>query len=332
MRELPKLLAEECVSHLDVVVCTHNDYDHSNGLIGLLERSTISVAELWLPGRFKEALEESAALTPHRVYESLDGEVPMRPDSVPPVVGDAGFEESPLEHITEELAHGHKPIWTLIEPTYRALLRNRDDARRARRVCRHWKALANIRRIADAALRRRVPVRWLEYSVAGPHHRTGDLRALNARRPRRPPLANLGAVLALTLVNREALVLSLDLGPRQGVMFCSDSGLTPFLSSAPPGTGLFTAPHHGSNDRENVAAYPLFDSVPDAVAVRSDKPQEVERSRPCVPYVERQRRFCTRCRGRPTTQVVRLILGEDGWGPDTGVSACRCLAQKRTGT
>jgi beta-lactamase superfamily II metal-dependent hydrolase len=37
-------------SHLDVVICTHNDADHADGIIGLLENWPGIIKEVWLPG------------------------------------------------------------------------------------------------------------------------------------------------------------------------------------------------------------------------------------------------------------------------------------------
>lgn len=49
-------LAKYGVSHLDIVVCTHADYDHAGGLVDLLDRSAITVGEFWLPGAWAESL------------------------------------------------------------------------------------------------------------------------------------------------------------------------------------------------------------------------------------------------------------------------------------
>jgi hypothetical protein len=49
-------LAKYGVRHLDIVVCTHADYDHAGGLVDLLDRSAIKVREFWLPGAWAESL------------------------------------------------------------------------------------------------------------------------------------------------------------------------------------------------------------------------------------------------------------------------------------
>lgn len=62
---LPKLLEKVGVKpgelgeapQLDVVVCTHNDFDHANGLIGYFEHS-LRAREVWLPGKLRSVLLE----------------------------------------------------------------------------------------------------------------------------------------------------------------------------------------------------------------------------------------------------------------------------------
>lgn len=54
--KLMGLLAAEAVEHIDIVVCTHNDQDHAEGLAGLLENDVFSIGEVWLPGRWSERI------------------------------------------------------------------------------------------------------------------------------------------------------------------------------------------------------------------------------------------------------------------------------------
>lgn len=43
---------------LDIVVCTHNDSDHANGIIGLLENWEKPIHEVWLPGSWTYRLKD----------------------------------------------------------------------------------------------------------------------------------------------------------------------------------------------------------------------------------------------------------------------------------
>ena len=45
--------------HLSVVICTHNDKDHAEGVRGLLtSKDEFEVSEVWLPGRWTDRLIE----------------------------------------------------------------------------------------------------------------------------------------------------------------------------------------------------------------------------------------------------------------------------------
>ena len=52
------IAAHSKTQRLSIVVCTHADADHAEGLIGLLEGNTIQVEEVWLPGRWTERLAD----------------------------------------------------------------------------------------------------------------------------------------------------------------------------------------------------------------------------------------------------------------------------------
>jgi hypothetical protein len=46
------------LNHIDIVVCTHADQDHAEGLPGLLQDRSFSFGQVWLPGRWVDVLPE----------------------------------------------------------------------------------------------------------------------------------------------------------------------------------------------------------------------------------------------------------------------------------
>jgi beta-lactamase superfamily II metal-dependent hydrolase len=48
---IPKLLNNQ-IKAINVVICTHYDDDHLNGIIGIIKCSKIHISELWLPDIF----------------------------------------------------------------------------------------------------------------------------------------------------------------------------------------------------------------------------------------------------------------------------------------
>jgi hypothetical protein len=55
---LTDMLLSRGLTAIDVVVCTHNDSDHANGIAGLMD-SAVSVGEVWLPARWQGILRET---------------------------------------------------------------------------------------------------------------------------------------------------------------------------------------------------------------------------------------------------------------------------------
>lgn len=50
---LESLLKNKRINHLNLAVCSHNDFDHIDGFLGILDtNSKITVDEIWLPGLF----------------------------------------------------------------------------------------------------------------------------------------------------------------------------------------------------------------------------------------------------------------------------------------
>ncbi|WP_081963162.1 MBL fold metallo-hydrolase [Pseudomonas sp. ML96] len=198
---LAKALAEHNVDHLDIVVCTHADYDHAGGLVDLLDRTGISVGEFWLPGAWAESLTELLT-TPAEVVGDLVNS--MEKLVLPPV-----FEGAPTEF--EELMHSYvsdtrreyrakngeierdkpspsAPDREELEPRVIELpfgVKSAGQAAKAfqsgRSRVRHWGAkrktrevvatfwlglidtAERIRRIAVQAAHHRVPVRWFDF-------------------------------------------------------------------------------------------------------------------------------------------------------------------------
>ena len=48
----------EEVDIIDVVICTHNDANHTNGIIGLLETWEVPIKEIWLPNSWSYKLKQ----------------------------------------------------------------------------------------------------------------------------------------------------------------------------------------------------------------------------------------------------------------------------------
>jgi hypothetical protein len=321
---------------VDVLVCTHNDADHANGILGFLE-SGLGCGEVWLPGRWLDALP--GVLRPFaEVFVNLAEEVAQE-ELVGHLEHSPPAATTPLEQLAERLEDwpqdraadtplgedgwsaehraaleeaepweadgwpwlGDPELW--VHPPHGFLLYLREPAR-IRLLWSAIEAARRIREIALAAFHRGIRVVWFEYDVGQPGGGCTELRPLNARAIARvrPVVGKQVALLALTVANKESLVFW---SPRSadvpGVLFTADSDLNnvQLPSSSDIAEAIATAPHHGSEANAN--AYSAVASAAGAAAssltwVRSDGRSS---SRPGATYMAVSgRRLCTICRLR----------------------------------
>lgn len=346
------------LEEVDILVCTHNDSDHANGVLGFL-RDGLTAHEVWLPGSWTARLDD-LLLRPTAFAQELATNV------IEAEVGEA--EDVPLERRGDRLAEGRRadqrvedsvsvdslrdaleaasryeapydifwslvPAWPFLEWRYYPDLWHKHELLRAdqskvKLLIEAVDAASRIREISLHAYNRGCAIRWFEYDA----HRVsggleGILRPVNSRELLKIPRPRVSALdfLALTVSNLESLVfVSPGTPTRPAVLFTADSDLS-FGGSMPWTEGMIiTAPHHGSES--NARAYRHFNSQTggnnEMIWVRSDC---LSRSRPGPSYLGvRGRRFCTICKGdsRPK-QNVRLVRPGSSWRP-LRTRSCSC--------
>jgi hypothetical protein len=330
---------------VDILVATHNDADHANGILGFLDRG-LCCRELWLPARWARVLPN--ALRPweevvyllvdqvHRVRynfksgaslleqyaDSVGAEPQETEDAEPLELDSSGWALAWMEEL-EDAAEGYdllgihwweygillKGLFPPYNPKLQLLLEAIVAAKR-------------IREIALKAYHRGIPVRWFEFDTSKPGGGCGWLEPINGRLIHRvipAPQAQFLEAVALTVFNKESLVLSgspTSLGA--SVLFTADSDLTCLRFSVTAGD-IVTAPHHGS--AANKSVYSLINAP--VIWVRSDGRAA---KRPCPEYLQaRGRRYCTLCRGTPNLkQAVTFWRRSGRWVRGKGVRICAC--------
>lgn len=232
-RAFPRILKYHAnPPHLDVVVCTHNDADHANGIIGLLEDQAVPIREVWLPGTWTWRFRDLVA-NPHEFTKELANDIDKAHQEVQTLEyyyeqhdfhpnGEASehdhFPEQrsdAAEWFLEALSQAESGFWEAADwlswrhplwwdkwfpfryPKVKLWLECLDAARR-------------IKKIAEAALNAGTRIRLFEFvrnptMVNGGHK--GQLEAVNSREIR-PCKKSVSALfyLALTQANRESLV------------------------------------------------------------------------------------------------------------------------------
>lgn len=336
----------------NVVICTHNDADHANGILGFLEAG-LRCEEVWLPGRWLGALpnilrpfvEMFRELVDNIAETDLSSNIEtVQPSPSPieayaehvhdrltdapateegPTIAEDGWPESYVQLLEQAEPWEMPPYW--LRPWdpedwsfwpychYRRL--------GPAGVQLLWSAIdaaCRIRAIATVAFHRGIPVRWFEFDTARQSRGITALKPLNAREIARVRLyvGRLLDWLALTVSNKESLVFwSPATTHHPGVLFTADSDLVDVVLPSQLNGAIATAPHHGSE--ANAKAYKAVEKAckgsPSFTWVRSDGRY---RSRPGSTYLGlASRRLCTICRragGRLTTKQTVRLYSRGG--------------------
>ena len=338
-------VATSC-SELDVLVCTHNDADHANGVLGILE-SGIPCREVWLPGRWTERLEhllKNPRDFSHELYrdwrESRDkyAEVGTLDE-----LGDRLSLEDRREISETRERNSDQDDDAFLKSLENAMENDGPflfdeyifefgpypwipyGPRGGKLLVDAVEAASRIRAIALAAFHAGATIKWFEFGGTSASPAQSLLSPLNCReilRTRRVPPGAL-EFLALSKANRESLVFAVrSTDELPGVVFSADSDFG-FSFNLPDGDYLVTAPHHGSESNAN--AYTQLGSVLErGKLVRSDGRS---RSRPGSSFLSlpRDRRFCTLCRVPDSPKQTLEFHGtSSGWAPAANVRACEC--------
>ena len=341
---------------VDVLVATHNDADHANGVLGFL-KAGLTCNEVWLPGRWAQLLphvlrpwEEIVAVLVQQV-ERIEQErigVPrfevslleQHAESVSREAESLRSEEDMLELDESGWPRGVVPLledaseedkwWALTWPArwywdFSPPFRLRYWQPHGRLFLEAIVAAKRIREIALEAYHRGIPVRWFEWNTQSPGGGHGWLVPLNSRqiaRVRPVPEEMFLAMLSLTVFNRESLVFWV---PEQysggGVLFTADSDLNG-VNFQPSDGAIVTAPHHGSG--ENKRVYSTINSR--VIWVRSDGKF---RKRPCPEYLRvLGKRFCTLCH-HPASRKQAVVFWQRGrtWIRGRNVNPCMCVCK-----
>ncbi|MBO1582764.1 MBL fold metallo-hydrolase [Bacillus sp. XF8] len=329
--------------HVDILVCTHNDADHAQGILGFL-RSSLTCKEVWLPGSWTTRLTD-LLLHPesfvYKLYENIASlETTDTVSDIPQIQNDDTTQGTEADYT---LNNSFKCIYDAIEQAtlkydpmlwtdffdglihfMRPLSKNKmkmflDAITSAKR----------IRNIAIAAYYKGVKIRWFEfnenYCNGG---NPGILEPINSREilsipPYRPSVLE---YIKLTKANKESLVfISPCTNNIPAVLFSADSDFSFNQTIHWSDRMLITAPHHGSESNKNV--YKKYHTEAgefvDIKWVRSDGKYK---KRPGNSYLSLDNNcYCTLCRNGKNIKVPIMFLEQLGkWEPKNSTT-CNCI-------
>jgi hypothetical protein len=326
------------VTRLKAAICSHNDADHANGIIGVL-RSAIHVDEVWIPGRWAQFLGSASSIqsVERPWWQALTDEIlerfcaaaglheiiqGYRENEAGDQVELDGKSVGGIQSIADALQMlaprlpGHLTL---------AVATAGLTVPQVGTVSAALQAGLRIIDIAQLAINRNCRLRLFEFKDAliNEDVQGTNFVSVNSKEVKRlRVVGNVVDLLCLTIVNRESLVFHHINQNDDPILFCADSDLS-FLHGAHfpvPQFTLATAPHHGSNDNRRLYARV---SGKDFTWVRSDA--SATGPRPCPAYLRQTTRYCTICRrSNRLKQQVDLVWRAGQWIAAPNIHACSC--------
>ena len=337
-QQIVRLLKQEGIKHIDLLVCTHYDADHINGIIGILKSDKFTFNELWLPeilgsisytlskkiielfkylrnnkiifDRFKDepifTLQKE-----HKTYENETFNYNSRKNDFI-----ENFEDIDIQ-VLDYFLNVDTVFWNF------ELLWNNYNIYKMMITLRSSVSLIKNALYSDAY------IRWFKYNgYTHQFYNRFNLYSENAIQtditiydPKKFFLTLYH--LALSDINKYSLVFMYDKNDLPNVLFSADSDLHFYSQPVKlKDNSIVTAPHHGSSN--NDMAYNKI-SGNNLIFVRSDRKQL---KRPGIGYLKQNRRYCTVCRKWTPKQKVELIYDKTKADFITKSKPCICDANK----
>jgi hypothetical protein len=335
------------IDQLDVLICTHNDADHANGVIGLLENWDGIVTEVWLPGSWTYRMKD-LFLNPARFYEELINKSMKAAElgkrlEYPSLERLGGCKEisSKEKDLTESDSFDLRELVDTTDhfvdcsffeddfgfyPYHRYIFCHLSPIHRL--IFETLSAANNITNIVSLAYDRGCAIRFFEFGKAVSGGRPGSLVPVNSGEMLTLKSKAIDALtyLALTTANKESLAfLSPEDERNPAVLFTADSDLNfPLPSTAPRRGPIITGPHHGSEDNANAygVVQKWLTSKVTPIWVRSDCKTN---KRPGNSFISQRRKYCTLCNcGTHPKQTIELHSSGNNWSATAGTRSCSC--------
>ena len=324
---------------VDYLICTHNDADHANGVLGFL-KSHLSCSEVWLPASWSYRLKDLLSHPDNFICELVEEIYQTCPsdedqelakfDTTHDIQNDSFSknesttdsdvfseinERYDIEYILQAYNWWNKMEQiTLKSCTYRSSL-----------FFQSISAAERIRNIAVHAYRRGFKIRWFEHTYVAPSGGESFLKPVNSRELKATISNSISALsyIALTESNKRSLVFeSPENETSPAVLFTADSDLRNVISVPWSNHMIVTSPHHGAESNNYV--YQAFSrtGLSKVHWVRSDcrSTKRPGRSYLGVSGVRR----CTRCNAPHVhEQDIRFSSSNGVWISKSRLCSCR---------
>lgn len=317
--DILKILKKEKIqNHIDLLVCTHYDADHINGIIEILQSNNFSFNEIWLPEIFGSIIYTLANST----WEVLN--YLRHADNI-------DFNLERISYDAVEVTEGNiDDSYELIDNENLSYLNefhsfefNHLFFHGYKNVNEHYfKMIINLGKISNLihySINSGAYIRWFSFQNNINCKSYGfdmySINGLQTKITKFTPDVFLKA-LYLTTINKESLVYLFKKENFPNILFTADSDLSSCKTFSLKDYSIITAPHHGSG--ENDIAYAKITGKK-LVFVRSDNSQI---KRPGLGYLGQSLRYCTICRNLGPKQTVTLELINGTFS--TTAMECKC--------
>jgi hypothetical protein len=315
-RDIVFKLCKRKTSHIDVLICSHYDKDHFNGILGIVKSHKFVITDIFLPAIFGDiALTISKNQDIINNFISIYTEL-LKKDCLfiknwfienyeivnkryPNIESHDGFCAKNLFNVSSlhSVANSLKKLFC------------QNSSGLHIQVCSSLKIIRKINELMINLCGSGTHIHWLQYD-----NHLKDVKILfnhpifaqnsyEVACYELLPHELVCALMYLTQINKESLVFKYRNRGFPDVLFTADSALD-FTNCCHPiklkDKSIVTAPHHGSFD--NTGAYNLIQGN-DLIFVRSDK---FQKKRPCLQYIKLPTKYCTKCKNSNQRQEVIL--------------------------
>lgn len=279
---------------IDLAICSHNDSDHSNGFIGLLEEPSFEIKEIWLPGIWIPVLnfiidEGINRDFTHLFYKYIKEQNDIKESSREIYNYTSLVEETniSIETFDDKL----QIISEIEESQYHILPHFIHDL--------HWYKneyinLNRIIKIAGLAYKKGSKIRWFKPenrnpSIQKPNYNFKPLNSKEFIRIDRVLAKNFFKLLYLTNENKYSMVFEFIKDNKPIITFSADSDFSFTNGLSYQNNIIVTAPHHGAESNRIV-----YNKITgnDIIWVRSDRKSK---ERPCNDFKNLNDKYCLAC-------------------------------------
>lgn len=348
-------LNNENIKRIDIIVVTHNDFDHSNGIIGLLEKKRKfrqPDTEIWLPCSFGSVIEKYP--NSDSAYDQIIPEyqkqvdIPFNEDFKKDMLGIIeGTVYDRYDHYWEAIESSEKKQNNISFPPYSqeekrpiekitkkyCHNRNKEQKRKNLQLLSHIKYLLvkynKIKRIIELSKQRKIKIRYFEYTNT-PNRKTKGgkkdiLEPVNSvEKTSVSNSKNFLALLRLSLENKYSLVFcSPKADDFPGILFSADSDFS-FNQTIPWKDDMFiTVPHHGSASNNNV--YQRYHNENKTISSNIWVKTYHDKAQKNISqyYRKMKKKYCVRCQINNHHSTIVFQNGHANWVPNPG-NNCVC--------